>query len=361
MTKLQQSPWRSTSRGWLWMPPPVTARPAPSPRRQAIRHIALLALGCAGLIALSYLAVEALSLRFVQPWRLDHHHKVRFFQVEVTRPDVVYLGTSQVLNGVMPAVVAEAAAGAGRPFANVGYNLAVPGAELEISWILARDLLHGDHQPRHLVLGVFPLIVAGGQGWAPDFYHRYGTLSDVAHRAWAGDVPWSQVAAVSMRGVENLLQWPFYRLKKPIRDFNWTHLRQSHGGTFLPSEAGNEIKEKAGLWEQVADDVNKVDASRLRFADDTHAAELLRRFRDLARERNIKLTIIYPPQRTDQAAFERRYQAWMTDFCQREGLTYLDLNRTDTFQRGDFTDPYHLNARGAYRFSQLLGQRLARP
>jgi hypothetical protein len=359
MTKLQPSPWRSTSRGWLWMPPPVTARPAPSPRHKAIRHVALFALGCLGLIILSYLVVEALSLRFVQPWRLDHMHKVRFFQVEVKRPDVVYLGTSQVLNGVMPAVVAEAAAAAGRPFANVGYNLAVPGAELEISWILARDLLHGDQQPRHLVLGVFPLIVAGGQRWAPDFYHRYGTLTDVAQRAWVGDVPWSQVAAVGMRGVENLLQWPFYRLKKPIRDFHWTHLRQSHGGTFLPSEADGEITEKAGLWEQVAADMEKVDVSRLRFADDTHAADLLRRFHALARARNFKLTIFYPPQRIDQPAFEARYHAWMRDFCQREGLTYLDLHHTGTFQRRDFTDPYHLNARGAYRLSQLLGQRLA--
>ncbi|HMP04189.1 MAG TPA: hypothetical protein PKD86_11390 [Gemmatales bacterium] len=342
----------------VYVPSAASAEPATGPRARPLRYLAALAFGLVAAVVGSYVLVEALELRFVQPWRLDHHHKVRFFQVEVLDPAIVYLGTSQMLNGVMPAVVAEAAQTAGRPLANVGYNLAVPGAELEISWILARDLLHGVHRPRHLVLGVFPMILAGGQQWAPDFYHRYATLGDVAARAWAGDVPWSQVASVGLRGVENLLQWPFYRFKKPIRDFNWTHLRASHGGTWLPSEAEREPELKDELWAKVQADIEQCDTRALTFHDATPAAELLRRFAALAREREMTLTLVYPPQRTGQPAFEGRCRTWLADFCARQGLTWIDLDVPE-FERADFTDPYHLNARGAAQFSRRLGARLA--
>lgn len=362
MIQVQHTSWGGTSRRWLWMPP---ARPVAPPRplrsQRAVLQVVMLAVGCLATIVFSYALVEALNLRFVQPWRLEPLHKVRFFQLEVRHPAIVYLGTSQMLHGVMPAVVAEAAAAAGRPSANQGFNLAVPGAELEISWILARDLLVNERRPQHLVLGVFPLILAGGQKWAPDFYHRYATLSDVSRRAWAGDVPWSQVAAVGMRGVENLLQWPFFHLKKPPREYSWSRLRRSHGGTYLPEDAATPHTAHADVWQRIEEDMNKADSRHFRFADDTHAAWLLCQFRDLARTRGMQLTIVYPPQATGETELAARYQVWFPDFCRRQGLRYLDLNQTDQFTPADFTDPYHLNARGALKFSQLLGQHLSAP
>lgn len=360
MTQVQHPAWEGTSRRWLWMPPlrPVVP-PRPARPQRAALQVALLAVGCLATIVFSYVLVEALNLRFLQPWRLEALHKVRFFQLEVRHPAIVYLGTSQMLHGVMPTVVAETAAAAGRPLDNVGFNLAVPGAELEISWILARDLLINGGRPQHLVLGVFPLVMAGGQKWAPEFYHRYATLADVSRRAWAGDVPWSQVAAVSMRGVENLLQWPFFSLKKPPRVYAWSRLRLSHGGNYLPEDAVAPRSAHADVWQRIEEEINKAEHRYLRFADDTHAAWLLRQFRDLARARGMQLTIVYPPQATGETDLAARYQVWFPDFCRREGLKYVDLNQPDQFTSADFTDPYHLNARGAMKFSRLLGQHLS--
>src|SRR5262249_47343409 len=114
-----------------------------------------------GLLTLTaaHLLVESCDLRFCQPFRHEHMAKVRFFQVEVPEVDVVYLGSSQVHLGVMPPVIAQMAAEHGVKL-GPQYNLAVPGAELEVSYILARDTLKGPRTPRLLVLGLMPVLMA---------------------------------------------------------------------------------------------------------------------------------------------------------------------------------------------------------
>src|SRR5688572_10517055 len=75
----------------------------------------------------SYLLMEGLDLRFCQPLRMEHLRKVWHFQQEVPTVDVVYLGTSQVHYGVMPALVYQAAQERGIDLGRQ-FNLAVPGS-----------------------------------------------------------------------------------------------------------------------------------------------------------------------------------------------------------------------------------------
>jgi hypothetical protein len=163
-----------------------------------------------------------------------------------------------------------------------------------------------------------------------------------------------------MRGVENLLQWPFFSLKKPPREYSWSRLRHSHGGIYLPEDVATPRRAHADDWQRIEEDINKADSRHLRFADDTLAASLLRQFRDLAQDRGMQLTIVYPPQATGETDLAARFQVWFPEFCRREGLNYLDLNQTYQFTSEDFTDPYHLNARGAEKFSRLLGRHLSK-
>ncbi len=348
MTQLQQaSRFRFLPSGkWVRRPVELT------PRKKAIRYLCRLAAAFTALMIGSYLFVEAAGLRFCQPWTMQMMHKVRYFQTEVHHPEVVYVGTSQIHNSVMPMVIAEEAQTLGQRI-GVQHNLAVPGADVEISWVLARDLLVGEKRPRVLVVGVFPLILSR-EHRGSEFFPRYGSFTDVADRVWHGEASLSDLGMVSRRGLENLLQLPFYRLRKVLPGYKAEFLAESQGGSWVPRMLDQPAQRTDEEWQRVLTNINRGDLSQMTFGDDTRPARILKQFRDLARERGMELIIVLPPQRLEAAAFYQRYHDWMNDFCQREGIRYLNCNDERAYGRDDFVDPYHLNVRGAMKFSRTL-------
>lgn len=340
----------------------LTPRPLPSGTahrsRTLGRSVAAFVLGFVLVIAGSHAATEEFGLRFCQPWRFDHMHKVWYFQRQVENPGIVYLGTSQIYDGVMPVIVERELAGHGVAVPP-GYNLAVPGADLGMSWILARDLLQGKRKPRLVVLGVFPLVMAAGTPGAPEFFTRYASLADIAERIGQGRLGSSAMATGALRGLENLLQWPVYTLKKPIRKYRGDFLAEGRGAAWLESDISMSTPPHPATWDEFARK-RKLDlTTRLPFCDDSEPAELLRRFRRLAIERGFQLVILLPPQGTEPDDLEKRFHLWMPAFCHAEGVLYWSMHDPAEYPRAEFQDPLHLNARGAAHFSKNLGQRLA--
>lgn len=313
--------------------------------------------GLAATVIASYLIMNVLGLRFAQPVTCPDMRKLRFFQTEVRDPAVVFVGNSQMHYGVMPPVVA------GVDSTLNGFNLALPGSPLDVNLILARDLLVSRQTPGVLVLGVMPLELEAGGRSEPELLNRYGSLGDIASGVKRGELPITDLAAASFRGVENLLQAPFGRLKKPIHAYRVDHLRQGLGGWWTPADVAGAPVVPPDIWQTM---LSKLPEARaFQFHDDSKPARRLRGFRDLAEERGIRLVLVQPPQHPDYCrrlyaqGTEDRCRSWLDGFCTRERLVYWDLNQLGLYEHADFADPVHLNARGAARFSARLAQKLA--
>ncbi len=342
-------------------PAPTVARPtpaAPAVRRGPTRWFGRFAVAFVAVVAGTYWLVEALELRFCQPFRCDHMNKVLLFQREIRRPSVVYLGTSQMHMGVIPAVVEGEAARRGKTLAP-SYNLAVPGADLELSWIVARDTLTGDRRPQLMVVGVFPLIMAADRpSPAAEYLCWYGNFGDIADHVAIGDVFPSALLTAPFRGLENLVQYPLFHAKKPIQGFRLDYLRRSQGACWLPEDAAKAPVVAAAEWQRELNNLGR--PQELVFRDDSRSARLLCSFRDLARARDMKLVVVYPPQHPDyqrlsmSAACEFDFRWWIDDFCRRQGIAYRDLDDPELHDHADYHDSLHFNARGADHFSRRL-------
>jgi hypothetical protein len=273
--------------------------------------------------------------------------------------EVAYLGTSQIHYGVIPELVAQEATRCGRTL-GPQFNLGIPGSEFEIGFILARDVLKGPQCPKLAIVGVMPLLVAANDEGNPDLVCRYGNLADIAARVETGEVPAPALAAATFRGVETLLQYPFYSLKKPVRQFRWEQLRQSHGGWWLPGDEASTRPVSKAQWKRFFAEYRK--PKPLYFSDESRAARQLCRFRDLAEQRGMRLLVVYTPQHPElmtrkyEAGSEERYHAWMPDFCHRHQISYLDLSDPGQYTPDDFMDPMHVNARGAAKFTRRLAE-----
>jgi hypothetical protein len=342
---------------------PFAAPPVPPGPPRLAAWVGRFAVAFAAVTAASYVLVEALDLRFVQPFRCDHMNKVRYFQLEVRDPAVLYLGTSQMHMGVIPAVVEEAARARGKDIGQ-GYNLAVPGADLELSWIVARDTVTGRRVPRVLVVGVFPLIMAADR-WSPasDYVAMYGNFADVWGHVQFGDLQPTALIPVAFRGVQNLVQLPLYHTKKPIDGFRWDRLQKGRGAWWLPEEEATAKAVARERWQQGLD--GQGAAQTYHFRDDSRPARWLSSLRDLAKARGMRFAVVYPPQhpdyqrRTMTPGSEERFVAWIGDFCRRAGIAYHDLSAPAENPYEDYNDPLHLNARGAARFSRRLAEVVA--
>jgi hypothetical protein len=318
----------------------------PAPLPWFVRFLA----GFVAMLVLAQVVNEGLGLRFCQPLHNEIlHHKVAFFREEVRHPGVVFLGNSQVHYGVMPPLLA-----APQP----GFNLALPGTGLETSWLLARDLVHGARKPEVLVLGVCPFMVARENSEVQCQFYRYGRVTDLPDYLAADPaLPRSVLLSGCFRGVGNLFQYAIAAGRKPSRETKPEYLREGLGSYWLPSHVADAGKIKPAKWDKIEDFIK---AAVFTFGDDSRPAAVLRRFRDLARERGVRLVVVYPPQhqaleaRLYPEGGEQRFRDWIEPFCRKEGITYLDAATGAAYGDADFEDPFHLNARGAARFSREL-------
>ncbi len=82
---------------------------------------------------------------------------------------------------------------------------------------------------------------------------------------------------------------------------------------------------------------------------------------DFCRRNNIELVVVNMPLHTSyldgiRTRYEASFNGRMQELALREGFTYLDLSQAILNQADLFSDPSHLNQKGAIAISQLLAQ-----
>jgi|GEM_PF-6082899 len=306
---------------------------------------------------------EASGLRFCQPFRDDHLNKVAFCQREVHRPSVVYLGSSQIHNGIMPALVEQAAAEKGLSL-EAGYNLGIGSTGLEIAHIVARDVLVGEQQPRIVVVGICPLLLIAETADTPRNLCLFGSWGDVVDGVIRRRMPVQSLADIAFRGPKNLVEYPLRSWGEPhARSYRSKHLRRSQGGRWLLEETGEARTAPPEAWRQQVEMLPPLPQAT--FRDDCRAARALLNIKRLAEERGWELVLVDPPQHPDlhrrqlPEGTEEAYRQWLAGFVSRHGFRHLDLTEPGLYVHDDFGDPVHLNAKGAARLSRRLGQALA--
>ncbi len=328
--------------------PPLTTS---DPSNRSWRFVIAYAAGLVGTVAVAYGLMEALELRFSQPFTFSQANRAYYYQAHVKHPDVVYLGSSRIALGVIPDVVAAELTARGAPIGR-GYNLGILGGDLAIHRIVARDCLKGDRRPRLVVLGVSPFVVSEG---SQHLYHahRYGNLADILDHVRAGWMGPLDLVSDSIRGVENLMQFPLRGVMKPDPRHRDKHLAQSHGGWWLPQEAEHAPAPGPAPFQQAPVD-------KFRFDDHTRPALALKQIQTLTRDRKMRLVVVQCPRHPQDPAGAAgagvldRYRQWIETFCRRRSIEYHGCDEQPSFKLDDFHDLNHLNAKGATTFSRWI-------
>lgn len=317
------------------------------------------------LIVVSHWLVEALELRFCQPFGDSHMNIAYFFQREVRDPGVVYLGSSQMHNGIIPALVEEEAARHGCDIGK-GFNLGIGHSGLEVAWIVARDMLNGPRQPKVVVVGVAPLLLAHETRELKSNLTGYGNLADAVDSWKRRSLRLGDLDDVVFRPGRTLVHYPFRELRqKPDSSYATEHLRQAQGGRWLPEHANWARLPSPKVWERNLKQLRGCGLPTLTFRDDSRHAQLLLSFQDLCTEKGMRLLLVYPPQHPEYnrrmlpPGAEEAFETWIADFCSRRRIAYHDFSKTVDPDSGDFGDAVHLNGRGAAEFSRAIAPVIA--
>jgi lysophospholipase L1-like esterase len=119
--------------------------------------------------------------------------------------------------------------------------------------------------------------------------------------------------------------------------------------------------ESAGSELMLDDDYHGVPAidREAGFIVDARARRYLDRIVDLARSREIRITVFSAPIYRDPRFkdYVQESRAYIASYCQALGIPFIDFTEAD-FDRSEFRDYNHLNGRGALRLTGMLADSL---
>jgi len=322
----------------------------------------------AALTVLADVAVELLGVRYCQPIGHEPTMAAWAYQRGAAGLDVVFIGSSRIHYGVVPATVEEAFR------ETTGHDIRAWCLGVEAGTVMAyypvvRDLLDGRRAPKVLVVGLSPRAVNSNStrnrlalayfGSPGDWWREYRIQGP-----WATD--WRAMASGVFGRPTCLAQWAMasagYRAK---------HIRSIQdlcGGVHAPLGPGESVEDLPGgpseeKWQRLA-------AARFQFARDDllrdftmqgRADHAFRRMAEIARARGIRMVAVNVPTHPtfDMGYRPGEYQAYlelMTRICAELGVAWQDLNVPPwrSPDRDLWRDMDHMNRRGALRLSRLL-------
>jgi len=105
--------------------------------------------------------------------------------------------------------------------------------------------------------------------------------------------------------------------------------------------------------------VTSAAQSEAQFSVDVGARYYLDQIVELVRSRETKLIVFSAPVYRDPASHKYVHdsRSFIASYCEERGITYVDLMDAD-FARSEFRDSNHMNAEGALRLTEMLGDRL---
>jgi hypothetical protein len=272
--------------------------------------------------------------------------------------DVLAFGDSLIKHGVSPRVIREVAG-------LKGYNLALSGSQVPMSYILFRDALRSGARPRAVILDLFPylLTIEPSTNSNPSLWPIVASYRDCLELGWrSGDAKFFGELMLN-----RLL--PSLRCRESIRaelmhDFrglhavDWSNCRIALRNWEVNRGMGienNRHDPNAPLVSQIGPYFQPIRCTSLNRL-------YIDRFMKLAEEHHVPVFLALPPYmpvvqaRAEQVGFDAEHEAFVRSLVDRyPTLSVLDARRAD-YDPSAFIDTHHLSGEGAATFSADLGE-----
>lgn len=300
--------------------------------RQAVSILVLLAMLAGGLVFLS----RALRVN-------DGYYKNRPFLADQRDYDVLFFGTSHIINSVLPMQL-------WKEYGITSYNLGIHGGSVACSYWMMRNAVE-QHKPKIAVMETF-------------LTHAQYTSMEIALAHAAFDpFPMNKT---KVQGILDLYSKNSdrYELFFPLDVFHnrWKYLNTEKLYRGMGQEAPDSRQKGGELRLAVTPNTNPilVPADQYPEESDTVALQYLRKFITYCQEEDIIPVVISIPFHDGHSEDYQRYSNLAMDMAREMGAATLDLQYTDLIDED--TDWYdnasHLNPLGAKKVTRAVGDYL---
>lgn len=300
--------------------------------RQAVSILLLLAMMAGGLVFLS----RALRVN-------DGYHKNRPFLEDERDYDVLFFGTSHIINSVLPMQL-------WKEYGITSYNLGIHGGSIACSYWMMRNAVE-QHKPKIAVMETFLA------------HAQYTSMETALAHAAFDPFPMNKT---KVQGILDAFpkNSDRYELFFPLDVFHnrWKYLNTERLYRGIGQEAPDS-REKGGEL-RLAVTANSspilVPADQYPEESDTVALQYLRKFITYCQEEDIIPVIVYIPIRDGYSEDYQRYSNLAMRVAREMGAATLDLQHKDLIDED--TDWYdnvsHLNPLGAKKVTRAVGDYL---
>jgi hypothetical protein len=337
------------------------------------RAWALRIVGFLLVIVMADLVATRLRLKYWLPRTNDRSLNVYLYQRDRVRPDVLFVGSSKTLRGIVPSIIEkELGAALGRPVS--AFNVAQLGTSAFGNSLVLRDLVDSNGSPGVVVLELSPAALNANHGGIPDSLRYYCSSRDLLRSlGWLSSIQRLTAAAGgSFRGISNLALYLHHSIFPHGMIAGLETLVERRGREF-PDPAGpdtslSELPEES--WRKLLQRLRRHHRPRLvdRYRIGGAPEAGFRAIRRLTGDRGIPLVVYNPPvtrayrRAILPAAVRREFADYITSAAAADGFLYLDLDGgAPRLSQRDFIDLGHLNDDGATKLSRHMARSVLAP
>ena len=316
---------------------------------------------------------QAFRLKYWMPGVNDRSLNVYVYQKEDVTPDVLIIGTSQILRGLDPELIDRSlTADLGRP--TTSYSVCQLGVSCFANSVVFSDVVASNGSPRVVVFGASPSSLNANNGNIPKALRYYCSLSDLMRAvSWmTTGSQWNGAAHGAFRGFANLALYGRHVVLPDQQRWMLNRLAKGRGRIAvssrepLPRLSDLSAKARREKFYSMRSEVRFRYMSRFCIGGAPEAG-LLSSCR-LARDRGIRMIIVNPPVTAEyrrlayppQVALE--YSRFIEEVITSEHVDFVDLDRgVVQLTEDDFMDFSHLNAVGAAKLSRYVATEVLAP
>jgi hypothetical protein len=316
---------------------------------------------------------EALGLKYWMPRINDRSLNIYLYQREEIDPDVLIVGSSKILRGLIPTLLdAELTDGLGREVST--YTVGQLGAGCFESSMVLRDVVESNRPPKVVIFEVSPGALSADHHNLPDALRYYASIPDLIRATpWLTDGKRMRGAASGFfRGFANIALYAHHTAFPHGLTAGLERLLRWRGRIFgIPNQTPDRVsslppEQRRELAGGVALLARRLHMDRYRIGGPSEAG--FHRCCRLARSLGIRLVVINPPVTDDyrRLMFSRavtdEYLRFMMEAERTEGFEFFDLDRGNPeLTDEDFLDLGHLNADGSQKFSRYMAREILLP
>jgi len=316
---------------------------------------------------------QAVGLKYWMPRINDRTLNIYLYQREKIEPDVLIVGSSKILSGLIPALIdTELTDGLGRR--TTTYTVGQLTASFYTNSMVLRDVLASNHPPEVVIFEASPGALNANHNQLPDAFRYYASISDLIRATpWLTDGKrMSGAASGYFRGFANLalyahhLAFPHGLTAGLERLLMWRGRIYGITTDFPDRLSSIPPQQRRRMIDRIARLSRNHYMDRYRIGGAPEAG--FYRSCHLARSFGISLVVINPPVTDDYRrlvfsdAVTDEYFRFMAEAERSEGFEFYDLDRgTPKLTEADFLDLGHLNSDGARTLSRYVAREILLP